>query len=252
MSVVRVTHSEGLALLELNRPEARHAFNRELIDAVRAALGELSDDPNLRALVICSTPVEGKNPVFASGADIAELLTRTAEDAFAARLQKLLQEIEDFSRPVIAAIDGYALGGGLELALACDLRVATARSVFGLPEVTLGLFPSAGAAARLPRLIGLGATRRLMFTGAKLTATQAHEMGLVDELVESDARAAAMALAAQIAANDAAAVRAAKTVLNAVASGNRAAPLEQLGQASLVDSKERQRRLQAFLDKRPR
>ena len=251
MALITVSVTDGIGQLRLNRPQARNAFNRELIDAFRRQLEVLADRDDLKALVIsgASNKKSGK-PVFAAGADIAELLTRTAQDAFAARLQKLFQEVEDFPRPVIAAIDGFALGGGLELALACDLRVAARTALLGLPEVGLGIFPSAGTAVRLPRLVGLGYAKLMVLTGQLISAETAHERGLVDVLVAENALAGALEAAGRIARHDAAAVRVAKAVMNGAAAGGRGAPLEWLGQASLVDSKEKKRRMQAFLSKR--
>src|SRR5437764_1444107 len=150
--VVERSVQDGVAVLLLNRPEARNAINAEMVREITAALDDLAADGAVRALIFAGAG--GKS--FASGADIGELRERTHREAFLAINATLFQRVEDFPRPVIAAIEGYALGGGLELALACDLRVASRTCKVGLPEATLGIFPAAGGTWRLPRLVGLG------------------------------------------------------------------------------------------------
>jgi enoyl-CoA hydratase len=197
--------------------------------------------------VVIVTGAGGK--AFAAGADISELKDRTHAQAFLAWTQKLLQQVEDFPRPTIAAIDGYALGGGLELALACDLRVASKAAKIGMPEVTLGIYPSAGGTWRLPRLVGLGRAKELIYTGRIVGAEEAAAWGLFESLVETDAKAEALRLAKLIAANAPLAVQVAKVSLNAAARVN-AAPLEWVGQGLLFDSAEKRERMTAFLEKR--
>jgi enoyl-CoA hydratase len=157
--------------------------------------------------------------------------------------------MENFPRPTIAAIDGYALGGGLELALACDLRVASRTAKIGMPEVTLGIYPSAGGTWRLPRLVGLGRAKELIFTGRIVEADEAVGWGLFESIVETDAKAEALRVASLIAANAPLAVQVAKVSLNAAAKVN-AAPLEWVGQGLLFDSPEKHARMTAFLEKR--
>lgn len=164
--------------------------------------------------------------------------------------QSLFQKVEDFPRPTIAAIDGYALGGGLELALACDLRVASKAAKVGLPEVTLGIYPAAGGTWRLPRIVGMGRAKELVFTGRIAEATEANEWGLFERFVETDAVKAAFELAAQIAQNSQLAVQVAKVSLNGIARGDAATWVERLGQAVLFDSPDKQARMTAFLEKR--
>ena len=151
MITTRVT--DGIAFLQLNRPEVRNAINKELCATMSAALDGWAARDDVKVVIVSGAG--GK--AFAAGADIAELRDRTHAQAFLGWTQRLLQQVEDFPRPTIAAIDGYALGGGLELALACDLRVASKTAKVGMPEVTLGIYPSAGGTWRLPRLVGPGA-----------------------------------------------------------------------------------------------
>jgi enoyl-CoA hydratase len=241
-----VTLLEGIGYLRLDRPEARNALSRELCERLQHQLSTWAEDEAVRAVVISGAG--GK--AFAAGSDIAELKQRTHREAFTAVTQRTLQQLEDFPRPTIAAIDGYALGGGLELALACDLRVASRSAKVGMPEVTLGVFPSAGGTSRLPRVVGLGRAKELIFTGRIVEAEEAFGLGLFESLVETDALTEATRLARVIAANAPLAVQVAKVSLNAVARGSAGAPLEWLGQGLLFDSPEKHQRMQAFLDKR--
>src|SRR6476469_6923164 len=146
--LINVTVKDSVATVELNRPEARNAINLEMVKALTAELDQLSVNHEVRALVL--TGAGGK--AFAGGADISELRERTHREAFFALNASLFQKVEDFPMPTIAAIEGYALVGGLELALACDLRVASKDAKVGLPEVSLCIYPAAGGTWRLPKL----------------------------------------------------------------------------------------------------
>lgn len=237
--------ADGIASLELNRPEVRNALNKELCDEVSRTLDAWAARDDVRAVIVSGAG--GK--AFAAGADIGELRDRTHAQAFLAWTQRMLQQLEDFPRPTLAAIDGYALGGGLELALACDLRVASKSAKVGMPEVTLGIYPSAGGTWRLPRLVGLGRAKELIYTGRIVDAEEAAGWGLFESLVETDAKAEALRIARQIAGNAPLAVQVAKVSLNAAARVN-AAPLEWVGQGLLFDSEEKRARMTAFLEKR--
>ena len=243
MITTRVT--DGIAFLQLNRPEVRNAINKELCATMSAALDGWAARDDVKVVIVSGAG--GK--AFAAGADIAELRDRTHAQAFLGWTQRLLQQVEDFPRPTIAAIDGYALGGGLELALACDLRVASKTAKVGMPEVTLGIYPSAGGTWRLPRLVGLGRAKELVYTGRIVGAEEAASWGLFESLVEADAEAESLRLAMLIAANDPLAVQVAKVSLNAAAKVN-AAPLEWVGQGLLFDSPEKRARMTAFLEKK--
>src|SRR5258707_10333323 len=198
MAVVNATvRPDGVGHLELNRPEVRNAINVEMISALHMLLDDWARRDDVRAVVLSGAG--GK--AFAGGADIAELRERTHKEAFYGVNQSLFQKLEDFPRPTIAALDGYALGGGLELALSCDLRVASKTAKIGLPEVTLGIYPAAGGTWRLPRVVGLGRAKELVFTGRIVDAAEAESWGLFERLVETDALAAALELAATIPAN---------------------------------------------------
>jgi enoyl-CoA hydratase len=249
MATVNVSSSNGVARLVIARPEVRNAIDASVREQFILHLDQLARDESIRALVIAG---EG-GKAFAAGADIAELRERTHKDAFFGLNAALFQKVEDFPRPTVAAIEGYALGGGMELALACDIRVAGRGAKLGFPEVSLGIFPAAGGTWRLPRLVGLGRARELVFTGRTISADEAKEVGLVEHVVdEGRALARALELCAQIAKNSALAVQVAKSALNAAARGADPASVEKLGQALLFDSPEKSERMTAFLEKRKR
>jgi len=245
--IVERAVQDGVATVLINRPEARNAVNLEVVRELTSALDALAADDAVRALVLAGAG----GRFFVSGADIAELRERTHREAFFAINATLFQKVEDFPRPTIAAIEGFALGGGLELALACDLRVASRTCKVGLPEVTLGIYPAAGGTWRLPRLVGLGRAKELVFTGRIVEAEEANALGMFERLVdEGKALESAKDLAAQIARNAPLAVQVAKVSLNAAARGQDAAVAERLGQALLFDSPEKRERMTAFLEKR--
>ena len=247
MAVVNATvRPDGVGHLELNRPEVRNAINVEMISALHLVLDDWARRDDVRAVVFSGAG--GK--AFAGGADIAELRERTHKEGFYGVNQTLFQKVEDFPRPTVAALDGWALGGGLELALACDLRVASKTAKVGLPEVTLGIYPAAGGTHRLPRVVGLGRAKELVFTGRIVDATEAAGWGLFERFVESDALKAAFELAEQIAKNAPLAVQVAKVSLNTLARGESTTAVERLGQALLFDSPEKRERMTAFLEKR--
>lgn len=240
--------SNGIAILTLNAPERRNAIDKEMIDGLHQALGELECDEDLRAIVLTGAGEKA----FAAGADIAQLRERRAADALAAINSAAFKRVEDFPRPVIAAIRGFALGGGCELALACDLRVLGESAKMGQPEVKLGIIPAAGGTYRLPRLVGLGRARDLVYTGRIVDAAECLSMGLANRVVEDRlVMDTALALAEEIAQNGPLAVRAAKSVLNALARPGEGAAVmtESTAQAMLFDSQDKLDRMDAFLDK---
>jgi enoyl-CoA hydratase len=235
---------DGVEHLVLNRPEKRNALDLTLVNALHAALDDLGRDRSLRVVILRSSSAH-----FMAGADIAQLLERGATDALDAINGALFQRIENLPVPVIAAVAGYALGGGCELALAADIRVAGTSARFGQPEAALGIIPGAGATYRLPRLVGMGVARELLFTGRQIDAPEALRIGLVNRVVEDrDLLAETEAMAAQIGTQAPDAVRLAKLALNAQRLGaDHGQALEQLAQAVLYESPEKRSRMAAFL-----
>ncbi len=247
MSTIDGQLEDGIAHLELNRPDVRNAINLQMVRELSAALDALAPRDEVRALVISGAG--GK--AFASGADISELRERTHREAFLAINASLFQKVDDFPRPTIAAVEGYALGGGLELALACDLRVGSRSARVGLPEASLGIYPAAGGTFRLPRLVGVGRAKDLVFTGRIVDGEEAYALGIFERLCD-DGRAVETAkeLARAIAANAPLALQVAKMALNSAARGGEPMAVERLGQALLFDSPEKRERMTAFLEKR--
>ncbi len=244
----RVVEDGAIALITLNRPEVRNAIDAQMIEDLGRALDAMAEDDSLRVLII--TGAGGK--AFAAGADIAQLKQRGLADALRRINAALFRRLEEQAIPSIAAIRGFALGGGCELAMACDLRVAGVSAKFGQPEVGLGILPGAGAVQRLPRLVGLGRAKELIFTGRIVDAQEAAQIGLVNHVVPDEAVLdRAWALAESIARQGALAVRISKLALNAAGRTNPAfETLDVLGQAVLFESAEKHARMQAFLERK--
>ncbi len=239
---------DGIAVCAFDRPVVRNALNLTMVDEIRNLLNVLSLRNDFRVLVFT-----GSGKAFVSGADIAELRDRGRAAALQRINNGLFREIEQFPAPTIAAINGWALGGGCELAMACDLRVASTKAKLGQPEVTLGIIPGAGGTYRLPRLVGLGVARELIFTGRIIDAHEAQRIGLVNTVAEpDDLMDAAFELARSIAANSALAIRFAKAALNASheLSTDAALALETSMQAILFEDEDKYARMTAFLERR--
>ncbi len=203
----------GVAVITLNRPDQLNALNARLISELGRAFRQARNDEAVRGVVITGAGEKA----FAAGADIAEFaeMDSLGGHRLSVRGQALLTSIESMPKPVIAAVNGFALGGGCELALACHLRVANQREQFGLPEVGLGLIPGYGGTQRLPRLVGRGIATELILTGERVPAQRAYEIGLVNRVVDADEVGAAKALVETIAGKAPVAVAMALTALRA-------------------------------------
>lgn len=238
-----VEDRDGYVLATLNRPEKRNAIDQALIDALHALCAELEASP--RTLVL-----RGEGGTFAAGADIAQLRERRAADARAGINTRAFQRINALPMPVIAVLDGYALGGGAELGYAADIRVGTPSLKIGNPETGLGIIAAAGASWRLRELVGEPLAAEMLLAGRVLDADEALRAGLITHL-EPDA-AAALARAEQIAARiarlDPAATQATKRVLQAPRDAHPAIDLAE--QAVLFDSPEKMRRMTEFLERK--
>lgn len=247
---IRLERAGAIATLIIDRPDVRNALDRATADEMSAALEGLSRDDTLRVLVITG----GGDRVFVSGADIKDLKSRAMRQGLEGCNNALFAAIEEFERPIVAALNGHALGGGLELALACDIRVAVDDARFGFPEVGLGIMPGAGGTQRLPRLVGMGKAKELILTGDLIDAPEALRIGLVNRIVpRADFGAAVTALVDKLASRGPMALRMAKMAMNASARLPMDAgfQLEILAQSVLFETSDKDEGLDAFLEKRP-
>jgi enoyl-CoA hydratase len=248
-----------VATVTLNRPKVLNALNATMFRELDAAFAALAEDDAVRVVLLRGAG----GRAFAAGADIGELAEVDADsgEAFAERGQRVLRRMETMGKPVIACIDGYALGGGCELAMACTLRLASDAARLGQPEIKLGVVPGYGGTQRLPRLVGRGAALKMLLTGAMVDAAEALRMGLVDEVVsdevsdgegESGLMARARELAETIAAMPPLAVAAA---MDAVGRGadlalDEAMTLEAGIFGQLCGTEDKREGTRAFLEKR--
>ena len=247
---IKIEINDGIAVLTLNRPEVRNALDYVTWDEIRAGMRELrfNDD----AHVIILTGAGGK--AFASGADIKALNARTVSEQMNSEVNDILYEITMHKKPVIAAVDGYALGGGCELAMACDIRIATKKSKFGQPEVNLGIIPGGGGTQRLQRLVGIGKAKELIFTGDIISAEEAERIGLIEKVVEDGTvLEAAIEMAKKIKAKGPVAITLAKQAINVGANTDLYSGLcfERYSLAIAFSTADKGEGTLAFIEKRP-
>ena len=212
-SSLELTCVDGIATLTFNRPKALNALNSSLLNELAAALDSIKNDEGIRVLILTGAGEKA----FIAGADIAEIATLTPLGAkkFAQFGQDIISKLQGLAIPVIAAVNGYALGGGCEMALACDFIYASDKALFGLPEITLGIIPGFGGTQRLPRLIGANLAKEMIFTGKHLTATEAKAIGLVNKIfAPEELRVAVDEVARLIAGKGKASLCAAKQTVN--------------------------------------
>jgi enoyl-CoA hydratase len=246
---IRVDVTESIATLTIDRPAVKNALNLETVEECRKALAALTADSNAGALIITGA---GES-AFVSGADINDIRARGRDEGLAGINSSLFAELERFPRPTIAAINGYALGGGCELALACDIRVAADTATFGQPELGLGIIPGAGGTQRLPRIVGLGWAKHLILSGDIIDARQALAIGLVTAIIPaSQLQVRARELARRMLRQGPLAARLAKLALNASARVDLDSGLiiETLAQAICYGSEDKLEGTTAFLEKR--
>lgn len=242
MPTLRIERLADRIVATLDRPETRNAISQEMVDELHALCAELEQTPMILILA-------GSTKVFAAGADIAQLRERRRDDALAGINSRLFDRIAALPLPVIAAIDGFALGGGAELAYAADFRIAGRGLKIGQPEVGLGILAAAGGTYRLRELVGLGLAREILLAGRILGADEAFAAGLVTEVADSETLLdAAHALADRIAANDPLALRHTKTALAAPREAHPA--IDEELQAELFESPEKFARMDAFLNRK--
>ena len=245
---ILLTVEEGVALLTLNRPQVLNALSVNLCDEVLAALDSLRADRSVRVLILTGAG----DRAFCVGTDLKERRGMTWDEVRAhnRKIFRIPLELEQLEIPSIAAVNGHALGGGCELALGCDLRIAAETAELGQPEVALGIIPAAGGTQRLPRLIGRARAKELIFTGRRIDARTAERLGLVNGVAPAgELLAQARGLAAAIARNAPLAVRGAKQAINVGLQAGLA--LEAHIQFGLYASRDWAEGLAAFNEKRP-
>jgi enoyl-CoA hydratase len=240
---------DRLAVVTITRPEVRNALSRQVVADLREALGVLreSDDVGLVAFTGAG------DKAFVAGADIGQLRHYDLHTGLDGAMQRLFDEIEAFEKPTIAAVNGFALGGGCELAMACDIRIASENARFGLPETTLSILPGAGGTQRLARLVGTGRAIEMILTGRFVDAGEAHAIGLVTAVVPpDDLRAELRRLADRILTKGPLAVRLAKLVVRAGMDADQRTGqvVERLAQALLYTTDDKAEGTSAFLEKR--
>lgn len=241
--------SEGVAWLKLNRPERRNALNMSLRVALAEAFRGLSNDAGVRAIV-----VSGEGGSFCAGADLNEYIDASTVEVSKREIHRLWRVIAECPKPVIAAVNGYALGGGCELALHADIIVAGRSAVFGQPEVKIGLIPGGGSTQRLPRSVGKFTAMRLLLTGETLSAAEALALGMISKMTDdSEVDAVALDYATRIAAMPPIAVRQIKElVLASMNTGLDAGLLLEAKAFQIIFSTaDKTEGIKAFLEKRP-
>ncbi|GIL38283.1 enoyl-CoA hydratase-related protein [Roseiterribacter gracilis] len=247
-SLIQEQPAPRVTLLRINRPDARNAINLEVRTALAARLETLAADPQTGVVIIT-----GDEKAFAAGADVKLLAERSSSQVAELALERLWAPVERFPKPMIAAVEGFALGAGCELAMHADMIIASESASFGLPEVKLGIMPGAGGTQRLVRAIGKFAAMRLLLTGDLFSGTRAFELGLASEVVAAGtAVARALELATQIAALPPLALRAIKqaTLQGPEQPLDQALAVERRLFQSLFDTSDQKEGMKAFIEKR--
>ena len=245
---VRVERRDHVGLITLHRPEAHNALNNTLVHELMQALEAFDGEPEIGATVLA-----GGEKAFAAGADIKEMASLTADEMRSSGFIQAFARLESLNKPVIAAVSGWALGGGCELALACDLIVASETARFGQPEVTIGVIPGAGGTQRLTRRVGKAIAMEMILNNRVLTAVEALQFGLVNRLVSADrCLDEAIALAQEIAARAPLAIRLGRRMVNHAFESPLASGLAEERQAffEAFASQDRVEGMNAFVEKR--
>ncbi len=245
-SLVQTSTDDHVGLCRLNRPDARNALSPELMDELASDVEAFDADPGIRCIVIA-----GSDEAFASGADIGALRERTFEESLRHPSAAFWRRLAGCRTPLVAAVSGFALGGGCELALACDLRYASTRAKLGQPEINLGIIPGWGGTQRLARAVGLGVAKELLYTGRNVDADEALRIGLVNG-VHDPVLERALEVGQLLAAKSPVALRVMKRLSNRALGGdhaeNLAAEADSFGE--LFSSDDAKEGLTAFVEKR--
>jgi len=244
---IKLNKKQTAAWITLNRPNKLNAINAVMLQELSEALDTIEKDANTKCVIIVG---EGEK-AFSAGADLTELQKLTPETAaeFSAKGQQVFSKLEALSKPVVAAINGYALGGGLELALACDFRLASDNAELGCPEMKLGFIPGWGGTQRLPRIVGVAEAKRLIMLGDRVKADEAYKIGLVDKVVpQKELKAETVAVAQRLGECPPAALKYAKRAINSVTAVSFEDGLKKERDffAMLFSSKETRDKIEAF------
>jgi enoyl-CoA hydratase/carnithine racemase len=249
METLTVEVDDRLAVVTVDRPEVRNALSRQVLAELRDVLADLRERDDVGLVAFTGAG----DKAFVAGADISQLRHYDLHTGLAAEMQRTFDVVETFPKPTVAAVNGFALGGGCELAMACDIRIASENARFGLPETTLSVLPGAGGTQRLARLVGTGRAIEMILTGRFVDAAEAHAIGLVTAVVPADGLAGELRrLADQILAKGPLAVRLAKLVVRAGMDADQRTGqvIEQLAQALLYTTADKAEGTSAFLEKR--
>jgi enoyl-CoA hydratase len=219
MNNLKLEFEGAVAVLTISRPAAMNALNSETLNELNEALTQIEQNTDVRAVILTGGPDKKGNEFksFVAGADIGEMstLTKAEGEAFGKKGNDVFRRIETFSVPVIAAVNGFALGGGCEIAMSCDIRICSENAIFGQPEVGLGITPGFGGTQRLARVVGVGKAKEMIYTARNIKADEAYRIGLVNNVYPTEELIpAAKKLASIIAANAPIAVRACKKAIN--------------------------------------
>lgn len=247
--LVLVEREDAIAVVRMNRPEVLNALSNGLIGAIATAFEELSADPAVKCIVLT-----GGEKAFSAGADISEFVNSTGIDIALGERLALWDRLRRTTTPVIAAVDGYALGGGCEIAMLCDIAIASDRAVFGLPETAIGVVPGAGGTQRMIRTVGKSLAMEMILGGRRLTAREALDYGVVSRVVAREALLdEAKRLAREIARRSPVAVRLARDAVNQALETGLSAGLEVERRATALSfsSEDAKEGFTAFLEKRP-
>jgi len=248
-STIIIERKDKVGIITINRPEVRNALDKDTWSKLGAAFIELEADPNIMAIVVTGAG----NKAFVAGADLNALKVRTAVQTMHGETPAIVARIESVVKPTIAAINGFALGGGLELAMACDIRICSKTAKLGQTEINVGILPGAGGTQRLSRLVGPGKAKELIFTGKIISAEDAEKIGLVNAVVEpEELMEKALAMAGDIAAKSPTTIQIAKQVVSQGLNTDLATGLmlEKMGQSFIFGTEDRLEGVTAFLEKR--
>lgn len=239
---------DKVGILQIERPDSLNALNIDIAQKIGDIINEIKDTKDIKVLIIIG------NANFAAGADIKGMVNCNSEDIKALSFTNIFNQVESLEIPTIAAINGYALGGGLELALSCDMRISSQNAKFALPEITLGIIPGAGGTVRLPRIVGESKAKEMIFFGGMIDATEALRIGIVNKITTSETlEKVALDWAKKLSSRPLCALKAAKKSVNyAVSTSDKMDAIEYESRVfeRLFSTKDQKEGMKAFIEKR--